>query len=130
METSAEARHGREQYDSYKKAESDHSVQLNQTWKERMLRVEEPDIKTKEQKEAEAKAHHEECLKAFNQMAHDNPEWHLRFLYKELEWETFCLVNKLPYVPGWGNGVPGYWDYRKKHAEHWILKTRERLPDE
>lgn len=99
-------------------------------WKERVLRVEEPFIKSKEQKEAEAKAHHEQCLKNFNQMAHENPEQHLKFMAKELEWEKFCLANKLPYLPGWGNGVPGYWDYRLKHGEKWILKTRDRLPDE
>jgi len=99
-------------------------------WKERVLRVEEPSIKTKEQKEAEAKAHHAECLNTFNEMAHANPEWHLKFMAKELEWETFCLSNKLPYVPGWGNGVPGYWDFRQKHAEDWVKKSRERLQDE
>ena len=116
--------------EEYLKEEDDMRRQAVSDWKERVLRVEEPFVKTREQKDAEAKARHQECLKTFNEMAHANPEWHLKFMSKELEWETFCLANKLPYVPGWGDGVPGYWEFRQKHAQDWILKSRERLPDE
>ena len=99
-------------------------------WRERVLRVEEPIIKSKEQKDSEEKAHNEECLKVFNEMVHNNPEWHLREMANELEREMFFLMNKIPYEPGWEGGLPGYWDYRKEHGEQWILKTRERLPNE
>lgn len=99
-------------------------------WRERLLRLEEPLIKSKDQKEREEKAHDAECLKNFIQLAHDNPEWHLREMAKELEMEMFFLMNKKPYVPSYKNGLPGYWDFRKKHGEEWILNTRERLPNE
>ena len=114
----------------YLKEADDMRRQDLQDWKERVLRVEEPFVKSKEQKEAEGKAHDAECLENFVRLAHDNPEWHLRAMAKELEWETFCLANRLPYEPSHKNGLPGYWEYRQRHGEEWILKTRERLPNE
>lgn len=117
-------------FEEYQKEADDIRHQSFVDWRERVFRVEEPIVKFKEQKDAEEKKHNEECLKTFNQMAHNNPEWHLREMAKELEREMFCLMNKIPYEPGWIGGLPGYWDYRKKHAEQWILKTRERLPNE
>ena len=81
--------------EEYIKEEDDIRRQSVYDWKERVLRVEEPAIKTNEEKELEEKAHHQECLKTFNEMAHRNPEWHLRFLADELEYETFCLSNKI-----------------------------------
>ena len=126
----AEERHMDSQCDSYKKAESDHNRSSFESWKERLLRVEEPFIKSKERKEEEERAHNAECIKTFIQMAHDSPEWHLGYMSQELEWETFCLLNKIKYEPSWRGGVPGYWDFRKQHAQEWILNTRERLPNE
>lgn len=99
-------------------------------WKERVLQVEEPFIKTKEQKESEERAHEQECLKTFNELCHQNPQWHLNRLAEELEWETFCLLNKIPYSPGYKNGMPGYWNYRQLHGEEWMLNTRQKLPNE
>ena len=99
-------------------------------WKERVLRVEEPFIKTKERKEAEEKAHDEKCLKNLLAMIHENPEWHFQEMARELERETFAVINRIPYEPGYRGGLPGYWDYRQKHGEKWILNTRERLPNE
>lgn len=114
----------------YRKENDDMRRQAVQDWKERVLRVEEPFVKSKEQKEAEEKAHDADCLKTFIEMAHENPEWHMKQMARELEREMFCLMNKFPYEPGWKNGLPGYWDYRQKHGEKWILKTRKRLPNE
>lgn len=97
-------------------------------WKERVLRVEEPFINPN--KEVEEKAHEAECLNNFIEMAHNNPEWHMKIMAKELEHETFCHTNRLPYSPSYPNGLPGYWDYRKANAEDWILNKRDRLPHE
>lgn len=116
--------------EEYQREENDMRRQSVSDWKERVLRVEEPNTKTKEQKEAEAKKQAKECLENFIQMAHDSPEWHLGYMSQELEWETFCLLNKIKYEPSWRGGVPGYWDFRKQHAQEWILNTRERLPNE
>lgn len=116
--------------EEYLKEADDTRRQDLQNWRERVFRVEEPLIKSKEQKEAEEKAHDAECLENFTRLAHDNPEWHLQTMAKELEWETFCLMNRLPYEPGHKNGLPGYWEYRHRHGEEWILKTREKLPNE
>lgn len=116
--------------DEYQKEDDDIRRQALSDWRERVLRVEEPFTKSKEQREAEEKAHDAECLKNFIQMTHENPEWHLQEMAKELDREVFCLANKLPYEPSWKNGLPGYWDFRQKHGEEWILKTRERLPNE
>lgn len=116
--------------EEYQREYDDMRRQAVSDWKERVLRVEEPFIKTKEQKEAEGKAHDEECLKNLLAMIHDNPEWHFQEMAKELEHEMFCLANRFPYKPGYKNGLPGYWEYRKLHGEEWILETRERLPNE
>lgn len=116
--------------EEFLKEEDDMRRQAVQDWKERVLRVEEPFVKSKEQKEAEEKAHDAACLQNFIRLAHDNPEWHLREMAKELEWEMFCLANRFAYSPSYKNGLPGYWDYREKHGEDWILKTRNKLPNE
>ena len=116
--------------EEYLQEEDDIRRQSLNDWKERVLRVEEPFVKSKEQKEAEEKAHNAECLKNFIQMAHDSPEWHLGYMSQELEWETFCLLNKIKYEPSWAGGVPGYWNYRQLHGEEWMLRTRQRLPNE
>lgn len=117
-------------FEEYQRENNDMRHQAFVDWRERYLRVEEPFIKTKEQKEAEQKAHDEECLKNLLAMIHDNPEWHFREMAKELEHEMFCLMNKRPYTPRYIGGLPGYWDYRKEHGDKWILETRERLPYE
>jgi len=114
----------------YRKEDDDMRRQEVRDWYERVLRFEEPFVKNKEQKEAEEKAHDAECLKNFMSLAHDNPEWHLREMAKELKREMFCLMNRIPYEPGWNNGLPGYWDYRQQHGEEWMLNTRQRLPNE
>lgn len=116
--------------EEYQQEESDMRRLAVSDWKERVLRVEEPFIKSKEQKEAEERAHDAECLENFIQMAHDNPEWHLKYMAEELEHEYFCLANKRKYEPSWRGGIPGYWDFRKQHAQEWILNTRQRLPNE
>jgi len=116
--------------EEYMREEDDMRRQSVSDWKERVLRVEEPFIKSQEQKEAQEKAFQKECLEKFIEMAHNNPELHLRIMAKELERETFCHLNKIPYEPGHTNGIPGYWEYRQQNAEHWILDKRKRLPDE
>ena len=116
--------------EEYLKEADDTRRQAVSDWKERVLRVEEPFIKSEEQKEAEEKAHYAECLANFIRMAHDNPEWHLKYLAEELDREMFYLLNRKKYQPSWKDGVPGYWDFRKQHAQEWILETRERLPNE
>jgi hypothetical protein len=116
--------------EEYMREEDDMRRQAVSDWKERVLRVEEPLIKSQEQKEAEAKAFNKECLEKFIEMAHNNPEWHFRIMAKELEKETFFHLNKIPYEPSYINGLPGYWEYRQQNAEHWILDKRKRLPDE
>lgn len=117
--------------EEYQKELDDMRRQSVSDWRERVLRVEEPVVKTKEQKEREQAEFSRECLENFNRMAHENPEWHFDLLARELERETFCLMNKLPFTPGWKDGLPGYWDYRQQKADNWILnKKRERLPNE
>lgn len=116
--------------EEYQREENDMRRQVVSDWKERVLRVEEPFIKSKEQKDLEAKKHQQECLENFIKMAHDNSEWHLKYLAEELEREMFYLMNRKKYEPSWKGGVPGYWDFRKQHAQEWILNTRERLPSE
>ena len=96
----AEERHMDSQCDSYKKAESDHNRQSFESWKERLMRVEDF-ISHPPKKKNEI----EEGLKNFISMAHENPKWHQDYMFKELEWETFCLVNKLPYEPSIINGI-------------------------
>ena len=116
--------------EEYLKEADDMRRQAVRDWKERVLRVEEPFVKTAEQKQADEKAHDAECLENFIRLAHDNPEWHLREMAKELEWEMFCLLNRFEYSPGHNNGLPGYWNYRQLHAEEWMRNTRQRLPNE
>lgn len=116
--------------EEYQKEDDDMRRQIVSNWYERVVRVEEPFVKTKEQKEAEQKAHDKKCLETFMEMAHQNPEWHFQEMARELEKETFALKNRIPYEPGYREGLPGYWEYRKKHGEKWILNTRERLPNE
>lgn len=100
-------------------------------WRERYYRVEEQVIKTKEQIEKEEAEFYAECLKTYIEHIHNFPECHFRDLARELRHEMFCLMNGRPYEPTrFKNGHPGYWDYRAQNAETWILKTRERLPDE
>ena len=111
--------------EEYQKELDDMRRQSIIDWRERVLRVEEPVVRIKEDQRRI-----KESVTNFIQMAHENPEWHLKFMAKELEWETFCLINKIKYEPGWKDGVPGYWEFRKQHAEEWILNTRERLPNE
>lgn len=114
----------------YRKEDDDMRRQEVRDWYERVLRFEEPFVKTKDQKEAEEKVRDEKCHQTLLALIHDNPEWHFEAMQRELERETFCLINRIPYEPGWKNGLPGYWDYRQKHGEEWILKTRERFPRE
>ena len=114
----------------YLQEDNDMRRQQARDWYERVMRVEEPFVKTREQKEAEQKAHDKKCLETFMEMAHQNPEWHFQEMARELEKETFALINRIPYEPGYRGGLPGYWDYRQKHGEKWILNTRERLPNE
>lgn len=119
-------------FEEYQRENNDMRRQAFVDWRERYLRVEDSHAgqKTKEQKEAEEREHDKACLENFNKMAHENPEWHLKRMAKELEHEMFCLANRLPYSPTYKNGLPGYWDYRKEHGDQWILETRERLPNE
>lgn len=116
--------------EEYRQENADMMRQEVSDWKERVLRVEEPFIKTKEQKAKEEAEFSRECLENFNRMAHENPEWHMEMMARELERETLCHINKMPFEPGWKNGLPGYWNYRQENAEHWILSKRERLPNE
>lgn len=116
--------------EEYQKEADDIRRQAVEDWKERVLRFEEPFVKSKKQKEAEEKAHDAKCLDNFIRMAHENPEWHLQEMARELDYESFCLSNKVRYEPTWKDGLPGYWDFRQKHGEEWILKTRERFPNE
>jgi len=110
--------------------EDDMRRQAVSNWKERVLRVEEPLSKSQKQKEVEEQAFEKECLEKFIEMAHNNPEWHLREMAKELDKEIFCHLNKIPYEPSYKNGLPGFWEYRKQNAGHWILDKRQRLQDE
>lgn len=117
-------------WDEIQKENDDMRRQAVSDWKERVLRVEEPFIKTKEQKEAEETKRIEENRQRYIKWAHENPEKHLQDLAKELDEEMFLLMNKRPYVPSMPKGVPGYWDFRWQHGHHWIRETRERLPNE
>lgn len=129
---SAEIRHMNEQSDSYRKGDADHARQSFLDWKERIIRNEDlwKDLKTPQQIEDENKRKELESLAVFVEMAHRNPQWHISYMFKELEWETFCLMNKHPYKPSWIGGVPGYWEYRERKAPEWVRKSRERLRNE
>lgn len=119
-------------FEEYQREDNDMRHQAFVDWRERYLPVEDVNAlqKTKEQKEAEEieikKARYSRVIEMF----HNNPEFHFKEMAKELEHEMFCLMNKRPYTPTYIDGLPGYWDYREKNAERWILETRERLPNE
>lgn len=129
---SSDSRHANSQYDSYKKADSDWQRQNFLDWKERMYRNEDlfEGRKTQAQIDHEENLREIESVKNFIEMSHRNPEWHTSYLFKELEWEIFCLMNKLPYSPSHKEGVPGYWEYRELKAPEWLKKTRQRLRNE
>lgn len=128
----AEIRHMDSQSDSYKKADADYERQNFLEWKEKMIRN--GDIwenrKTKEEIETNEKAKEAEALQNFITMAHENPEWHQNYMFNELEYEYFYYMNKQKYIPSIKNGVPGYWEYRNLKAQDFILRSRERLPNE
>jgi hypothetical protein len=119
-------------FEEYQRENNDMRRQAFVDWRERFLRVEDSHAgqKTKEEKEAEKQANMKIANKQLIEMFHNNPQLHFKELAKELEHEMFCLMNKRPYTPRYIDGLPGYWDYRKEHGDHWILETRERLPYE